>query len=1051
MSSTAQTGKWDRWRRNLPKGPEFLPGPSPKGSWQPSPEWLAGSPVDSNKIYVGVADGKMMTAWPDAKAEPAMRRVELIRALRETYPFDAYMVSYHPSEGNDPLYHRIIKNTEDGYDRRIACQVLIADYDMPGKKWKGPAEIRAMHRKLLCMELLAYAAWYFTNGGLRIVQPYLKPCSPFEHELYLLRWLRHLIEAGIAIDMACKDWTRFFRLARVRRDHAQVHLKTWFRWMKPIDLGPLPPGRVSLLDGSISATGSTEKTKGPRRARAIMTAAEFALKPPAVWHNRIEIIAAAVKEEPEDWHELFLALSGGLLARGAFPEHLPAIIGAISVATGNDDKTHDRVAGAKTTVQRAARGVPYTGYSELRLRWPRVAAAVDQVMATGREAAWVAELNDRGAVPEVPDLQHELSRLSLDMELLDEGLFVVSAECGAGKTEAIIQAAIARATRQYTVENPTGRTAPWGSKTAIAVPTHELAKQLEAELVRRGVPVIRIMSPLRVEDEHGQPVCRYHAIAQELVSGGLSMQRLLCHGDGGKRCPYFDECSAKDGMVGPPDARIAVGPYQLMPRLLEFAGKTGLLAVDEPPPPMGTIMLTMKDLGTALDGLEFFANRYAQAMLPTIVALRAALARGVLGAPAKLLPELVADHAGAVSEEDLEVVRNATELEGSDPVAFARAAYREEDKSKRFPPVRASVVEEAKVSTARAREVGAGARVVGRLHQGVAGDIPVKAQVIEDHGERKLLLSSVSEHLSLAITREAGATWLLDAGAAANLELYRLLAPVDVHYRHVPADDGAEIARTMLWCTAAARSSWCPHGRARVEPSLIRALRKVFEWAAEKPGTRTLALITFKPLEALLRVALAEDIEAAAKEHGVDAGLVKAIREQVAPIVRPWRGRLQLGHYGALRGLNHMADADALVTLGDSRPNLDAVKLQVALWGAEIDWEGRVLAEAKAELEQAQGRLRVVHRKRPGRVMHVGTIVPGGFGWTHRKVEARRVEKGGPVGREEVVPVAEVRRLVELNGGRNVVARSLGVSERTVGRWLEGTTAIPQEDLEKLR
>ena len=86
-----------------------------------------------------------------------------------------------------------------------------------------------------------------------------------------------------------------------------------------------------------------------------------------------------------------------------------------------------------------------------------------------------------------------------------------------------------------------------------------------------------------------------------------------------------------------------------------------------------------------------------------------------------------------------------------------------------------------------------------------------------------------------------------------------------------------------------------------------------------------------------------------------------------------------------------MAGVDQLVTLGDPWANLDEVKHACSYLGLP-DWEERYEAMCRAELEQAHGRLRTIHRTRPGRALHVGAVVPGGPGWEAEHVTLRRAD-----------------------------------------------------------
>ena len=144
----------------------------------------------------------------------------------------------------------------------------------------------------------------------------------------------------------------------------------------------------------------------------------------------------------------------------------------------------------------------------------------------------------------------------------------------------------------------------------------------------------------------------------------------------------------------------------------------------------------------------------------------------------------------------------------------------------------------------------------------------------------------------------------------------------------------------------------------------------------------------------------------------LNKSIVAEARETLGPILRCWPGEIVFGHYGAVRGLNSMADVDALITLGDPWPHLGDARNDAAFLGLAQAWQQRLEAMCRAELEQAHGRIRPVHRARPGRALHVGTVLPSGYGWTSGSVEMRSMPRGP---RSETAHVSgdQFRALVE--------------------------------------
>src|SRR5690606_2478077 len=99
-----------------------------------------------------------------------------------------------------------------------------------------------------------------------------------------------------------------------------------------------------------------------------------------------------------------------------------------------------------------------------------------------------------------------------------------------------------------------------------------------------------------------------------------------------------------------------------------------------------------------------------------------------------------------------------------------------------------------------------------------------------------------------------------------------------------------------------------------------------------------------------------------------------------------------------VRGLDDWADHDVIVTLGDPRPALDAMTDREAYLDRPPDAaRARVTALARAELEQAHGRLRAPWRAQAGACVHYGMLRPRGSRWTScARVMPRRTRSGAP-------------------------------------------------------
>ena len=233
-------------------------------------------------------------------------------------------------------------------------------------------------------------------------------------------------------------------------------------------------------------------------------------------------------------------------------------------------------------------------------------------------------------------------------------------------------------------------------------------------------------------------------------------------------------------------------------------------------------------------------------------------------------------------------------------------------------------------------------------------------------------------------------------------------------------------------------------GKLREEPSLFNALRALLSWAKEDSDAASLALITLKPIRLALEAALRpddpkirEDWRAAGQKPRTLGSLVAKLR----PILKSWKGEIVLGHYGAVRVLNNMAHVDCLATLGDPWPNLDAVRRDAAYIGQEDNWRERVEGLCRAELEQAHGRLRTIYRKRPGRALHIGRVLPGGSGWCGGKVEIRAMPSGRPSAVDPMT-VQELESVIGRYKSLSEVARLVGCSRSYLLKCYQGARPV---------
>jgi hypothetical protein len=968
-----------------------------------------------------------------------LRRLGLVDALTTVFRDDAMLSLYVP-QGEVPSWPRINKDGVARYGQPLFVHAFLCDVDtVPHLPWtdEGFEEALALVERA---PAVATAGYYFTQKGYRIVQPLARPIALLDAEPHIERWLEELIASGIPADTKCKNWNRKFRLPHTPKEpDGRARLMDLSR-MRAVELAPLASvGRAR--SGPCGTRSHAESSRSP---------------PTPVWKDTlpsmlgriVEPLARVIATVDSEWHSLFLALAGALLSRGVDAATVPALCRAISVATGRDTKTDDREAAARTTVLRHREGLEHTGYGRLARDWPAVADVFDDLFASDSER----RLRDALAapVPEAASTAAEASAAVLEaLRQAPDGLTVIQAACGLGKTRAAEQVAAERAQRPYATKDAAGLRAPPHSKTAISVDKHALAQQIVRHLPVLGAEGAWHFGPLGVRTESGERLCKYAGVAEHLVAGGQPMQWLLCKGRDIHPCEHFATCTAKDGYEGPANARVHVGPHALAGTLSAEAGPSGLLVMDEPPSPLETQTFTKRDFAQAVDELTAFEGNYIAALRPLLEAVATWACTGSVTGHATTL-ESVAEAYAYAGEPFLADARRFSDAEPeADMIACAKAA-RLPAGAPPVPPLRAEALARARKSAKAAAKIGAASRVLRMLHHAASSEVPVSLR-LDERGRGQVLHVTRANQVMFEALRRDGSVVVLDANADLWLPVYEKIVGYRPPVHRFDAPDGAPIERTVLRMSKATRKSWLPAGKLLIAPSLKSAIRSTLAWARERPGNGTLAIIAWMTLEIALRAAM-NPTDATLEKAWIDAGqdlpTLRAFREEFSADLQGWEGKILFGHYGALRGLDEMAEADCIVTLGDPWANVEQIRHDTEFLGLR-NWEERLEAMCRAELEQAHGRLRTIHRTRPGRALHVGTVAPGGAGWAAGRAKVLTPAKLAAA--SGVMSAEEFARAVDVLGGVRATATALGCAPSQVSRYASGARAVPSELAARLR
>lgn len=516
------------------------------------------------------------------------------------------------------------------------------------------------------------------------------------------------------------------------------------------------------------------------------------------------------------------------------------------------------------------------------------------------------------------------------------GLVVMNGECGLGKTHAAIDVACERARV--------------GEKTSISVNSNALARQIEEDVRARGLSVRRAFGPLSVE---GTDECIYRKRALPMVSGGQNLRTIFC-APHGQKCERYETCKIKDGVTGDDDAKIIVGTHWLIGSLSEEAGVSGLLIVDEPPNALDDIAIAKTDIGTLRQRKDSFAAGYVDAMLEVIDALTS--------------------EGQSYSREIPREIR-------------AAGPWQEDMSGWQTPPLKGSVKEIVRLRGDD--DAGRASGVLKHVWRAIHSEQKVLWRV--DRGGPEVAhgggISLVLEHKKLRdVLNRAGGCVVMDANADSNIAIYRrLVGDEGVGVVGFAASDGCVVERTHATMGKTTRTNWI-RGGAIQESVVKKALEAFAGWVRLNDRGGVYGLITYAPIEAMIRAGLG-DLVSWREVWGDPERLAVVAKREIGFL----RKRLVTMHYGATRGFNSLRDAEGLATLGDPWPNLVGVADELNYWSLPTwEYDSRQILMCKAELEQAQGRLRAVQRSAtsmPIRALHLGSVRPGGWGWTFGSIQ----------------------------------------------------------------
>lgn len=996
---------------------------------------------------------KKYRAWPKALAPGRITYHPLSWLLTASHEGDAHVAAYsvpsvlHRLGTDPPAYARVAGG--------IPMTVFLLDIDCASahRATGGSGAVRAddawwslLRRRIEALDAVHPGAFaYRTRGGARVIY---RPRVPLVIEngtgeiawkrLYLACLVYLARRFSIVADPSISDWPRLIRLPHVTRDGVFQRAETLG---DPFSVGVLDFGDDGEDEGAMEFArrlAANTKVWAPalrilarnalppeRRARNTRPIKHHAVHDIGTWNALASDLGRALTRHTGR-HGVHLALAGACYDRGVPLERGPELARAICAASGETD---DRPQVWQTTADRVRAGQTVTGYGHLATHWPDLAALIDTALPSGGGARAVRdELDERGTPDDI--LASEASstiRMVLTSRVPGPSLLRVTE--GAGKTRTAVDVLRERALAAGGMES-----IPSAMKSLYVAPTHRVAAEVADAL--RGVRGVYLRSVLAAGG------CAYHVPLARVTAARHAVQT-WCEGWGmgykgaPKPCDKLKGCPARAGAVvqlgGDGSPAVVVTVHSLLQQGLNEVGDNALVIIDEDPDAVEALTLTREDQETAASAETEFAmsERFRG---PVLRALAAGLERGdlpmknplaeVFARGCDVLRDDAAWKADVEREYGAEVSQDAilqtfawkvvwTEFKDTKETTWRRRGAWAPRPSKR---AHGAVI--AGTSSERFTAASLTHATVARL---VAGVVQAKAPHGAEHSERavaavevapgdgshRVLRAVIASPAVAAALHRYGPTVLLDA--TANATVINALAQGNVPVANVRVRDGAPILRRLLYWSGASRKHVLGNsGDVRWADGLERYLRAALAQVIER-GAKQVGLFTWKPLADVLRA-------------GTNPTARALLDELVAAGVA-----LTVGHYGDARSRNDWADCDALVSLGDPKPNVGASRAIAAVLGLSEQHDEVYRRATAAELSQVAGRLRAPWRKAPALHVHVGTIAPAS--WDSR-AEVLELPKGVMT---EVNPAA-VTEAVHVYGSRRVAAAAVGASVATMRR-----------------
>ena len=245
---------------------------------------------------------------------------------------------------------------------------------------------------------------------------------------------------------------------------------------------------------------------------------------------------------------------------------------------------------------------------------------------------------------------------------------------------------------------------------------------------------------------------------------------------------------------------------------------------------------------------------------------------------------------------------------------------------------------------------------------------------------------------------------------------------------------------------------------------MMRKMAMVRAHLATRPQGERHFFVSYRPIALAMLAAKGHDVTSAWDKAWGDvvsvAGFIRRTlgveleKIDMGPITA---GVVPKCWFGAMRGLDHLKDFDGMVTLGDPIANVGGYARQAEMIGESSTWATKKsVQDARDELAQTHGRLRIIHRTKVAVMLHLGRLRP--VDWPADTHYVKASEASTPTIDGATMTHADFVRGVEAIRGTGSLRKALEIvadlahcSLRSAYRYHAGERELPAFVTESVR